>query len=318
MRLKTNPEDFRVYERITLDVSPLSAGKNFCVYLLKKRNWNTIDALREACGAKRVPIEKVRYGGRKDKRAVSEQFITCPIGYDLNFKRHNVEVLRVGFSSEPMSPTKIAGNEFFIVARDMDENEAEKALEMFSNKNLSGFINFFDEQRFGGSEKFLAELLVKRQFERALEMWRAKPDSKKNVSRADTIRELRLIPRQEFGMFISAYQSHIWNEVCNRMLGENFEVGEIPTVAPEILPADARISRIIETVLRERGVRLSKLKLDEFKSCGYFSSFMRRVRVFPQGFEAFVEDDEIFEGRKKISIKFSLPAGAYATMFLRS
>lgn len=353
MRIKTNPEDFSVEEKISF--SP--AGGDFALYQLTKRNWNTIDAIRAACAATNVPFEKVRYGGRKDRQAVTKQYLTCPKEHNLSFKRHNVEVEFVGFCGEPMSPSKITANEFSVIVRDMTQKEADEFTTKILEVKKGGFVNFFDEQRFGGSQIFFAELLIKRQFDRALKMWvchchsDAPPQTKsrkgkiaklwgnwhsmlesanneeKNIigllsrdsSAQGMIRALRTIPREEFGMYLSAYQSYIWNKVCEKILEMNINATEIPTIAPEILPTSDEIISAITNTLAERGVRLSKLKLGEFKELGYFSSFMRRVREFPKGLEILQDDDELqkTQSMRKITLKFSLSPGSYATMLLK-
>jgi len=357
MKLKVNPEDFKVEERISLKISNTSGA--YRIYRLTKRNWNTIDAIRSACESNNVPFEKVRYGGRKDRFAVTSQFITTPSDCDITFKRHNVSVDFEGFSDEPMSPKKISGNLFTVTIRDLFPKEADSFSDSLLKISKSGFINYFDEQRFGGggdSSHFFAELLIKRQYERAVKMllcnchpdapvslkkrkqkmaenwgnWRVLNEIAvesneqticssllKDSSASGLLRILRNIPKEEFGMYLSAYQSFIWNEVCSKLINETPEIKEIPTIAHEILPTQEIVSRAIHSELAKRGVRISKLKLAEFKECGYFSSFMRSVKSYPEIFEILKCEDELFESRCKLTVKFLLSGGSYATMFLK-
>jgi len=355
MKLKVNPEDFKVEEKINLKVSSTSGA--YRVYRLTKRNWNTIDAIRDACESNNVPFEKVRYGGRKDRFAVTSQFITTPSDCDITFKRHNVSIDFEGCSDESMSPKKVSGNLFTVTIRDMSPKEADSFLEAMLKTSQNGFINYFDEQRFGGdSTHFFAELLIKRQYERAVKMllcnchpeapapvkkrklnmslnwgnWRAINDIAvdnneqkicnsllKDSSASGLLKILRDIPKEEFGMYLSAYQSFIWNEVCSELINETPEIKEIPTIAHEILPTSENVLKTIHSVLAKRGVRTLKLKLAEFKECGYFSSFMRSVRVYPEMFETLISEDELFKSRSKLTAKFFLQAGSYATMLLK-
>jgi tRNA pseudouridine13 synthase len=355
MKFKVNPEDFRVEERINLEVHEVKDA--YRVYRLKKRNWNTIDAIRVACESSCTPIEKVRYGGRKDRFAVTEQFITTPSSCDISFKRHNVSIEPEGYSNEPMSTNKIAGNIFTVTIRDMLGNEADLFLDALLDTIKNGFINYFDEQRFGGNNAtFFAELLVKRQYERAVKMllcnchpeapaivkkrkqtiannwglWTtlrtiaAEKNERdicdsllKDNSSTGLIKIIRNIPKEEFGMYLSAYQSFIWNEVCSKLVHDNYEIKEIPTIGPNILPTSESVLSAIHFVLSKRGVRAIKFNLPEFKECGYFSSLMRSVKVFPEIQEAVKSEDEIFESRWKVMAKFLLPAGSYATMLIK-
>jgi tRNA pseudouridine13 synthase len=308
-----------------------------------------------------VPFEKVRYGGRKDRYAVSSQFITTPSECDISFNRHNVSVDLEGYSDEPMSPKKVTGNLFTVTIRDMSEKEADLFLESLLKTSKDGFINYFDEQRFGGGGSpervhFFAELLIKRQYERAVKMmlcnchpdaptavkkrkqnmagkwgfWSAlrtiavdKSEIKicdslsKDSSVTGLLKILRDIPREEFGMHLSAYQSFIWNEVCSKLINENSEITEIPTIAPDILPTSENVQKAIHSVLSKRGVRPLKLKLDEFKECGYFSSFMRSVKSYPEILEILKSEDDLFESRFKLTAKFFLQSGSYATMLIK-
>ena len=358
MKYKVNPEDFKVEERVNLQIH--DAIDAYRVYRLSKRNWNTIDAIRAACESSGAPIENARYGGRKDRFAVTEQFITTPSSCDISFKRHNVSVELVGYSNEPMSPNKIAGNLFTVTIRDMLENEADSFLDALLATIKTGFINYYDEQRFGGSSaSFFAELLIKRQYERAVKMLlcNCHPDAqatvkkrKQNIannwglwttlrtiaveknerdicdsllkdnSATGLIKIIRNIPREEFGMYLSAYQSFIWNEVCSKVVHDNLdnlEINEIPTISPNILPTSENVLKTINFILSKRGVRAIKLNLAEFKECGYFSSFMRSIKVYPEIHETLKCEDELFESRWKIVAKFLLPAGSYATMLLK-
>ena len=355
MKIKVNPEDFKVEEKIDIKIN--DAPDAYRVYRLTKRNWNTIDAIRAACESSGVPIENARYGGRKDRFAVTEQFITTPSSCDISFQRHNISVEHEGYSNEPMSSNKIAGNIFTVTIRDMGENEADLFLDALTDITKNGFINYYDEQRFGGSNTtFFAELLVKRQFERAVKMLlcHCHPEApatvkkrKQNIannwglwttlrtiaveknerdicdsllkdnSTTGLIKIIRSIPKEEFGMYLSAYQSFIWNEVCSKLVHDNHEIKEIPTISHSILPTSENVLKTINFILSKRGVRAIKLNLTEFKEYGYFSSFMRSVKIYPEIQEKSKCEDEIFESRWKITAKFLLPAGSYATMLLK-
>ncbi|MCL2767827.1 MAG: tRNA pseudouridine(13) synthase TruD, partial [Synergistaceae bacterium] len=239
--------------------------------------------------------------------------------------------------------------------------EADSFHDALLKTSKDGYINYFDEQRFGGGEStnnahFFAELLIKRQYERAVKMLlcNCHPEApasvkKRKMNMADKwgkwdvlnsiaveknerqicdslsidcsvsglLTILRNIPKEEFGMYLSAYQSFIWNEVCSKLIRETPEIKEIPTIAPNILPAPDNIHKAIHSALAKRGVRVSKLKLAEFKECGYFSSFMRAVKVYPEITEILKSEDDLYESRCKLAAKFTLQAGSYATMLLK-
>ncbi len=73
IKIKVKPEDFVVEE--TADISLTQAG-DFCVYRLKKRGWNTVDVLKNLSKKLNLPSSDFSYGGKKDKYALTSQYIT--------------------------------------------------------------------------------------------------------------------------------------------------------------------------------------------------------------------------------------------------
>ena len=73
IKIKVKPEDFVVEE--VADISTSDTG-NFCVYLLKKRGWNTVDVLKNLSKKLNLPSSDFSYGGKKDKYALTLQYIT--------------------------------------------------------------------------------------------------------------------------------------------------------------------------------------------------------------------------------------------------
>ncbi len=52
IKIKDKPEDFVVEE---IAVIPLTQTGNFCLYLLKKRGWNTVDVLKNLSRKRNLP-----------------------------------------------------------------------------------------------------------------------------------------------------------------------------------------------------------------------------------------------------------------------
>lgn len=73
LKIKVKPEDFVVEEIADL---PFQKEGNFCVYLLKKRGWNTVDILKMLSKKFTIPYSYFSYGGKKDKYALTSQYIT--------------------------------------------------------------------------------------------------------------------------------------------------------------------------------------------------------------------------------------------------
>ena len=73
IKIKVKPEDFIVEE--IADV-PMSSTGDFCVYRLQKRGWNTVDVLKNLSKKLNLPSSDFSYGGKKDKYALTSQYIT--------------------------------------------------------------------------------------------------------------------------------------------------------------------------------------------------------------------------------------------------
>ena len=73
IKIKVKPEDFVVEEVADL---PFQKDGDFCVYLLQKRGWNTVDVLKNLSKKLNLPSSDFSYGGKKDKYALTSQYIT--------------------------------------------------------------------------------------------------------------------------------------------------------------------------------------------------------------------------------------------------
>ncbi|MEK7733333.1 MAG: tRNA pseudouridine(13) synthase TruD, partial [Planctomycetota bacterium] len=73
IKIKVNPEDFVVEEVAGL---PMRKNGNYYVYRLTKRGWNTVDVLKRISQTFSIPFSDLSYGGKKDKHAITSQYIT--------------------------------------------------------------------------------------------------------------------------------------------------------------------------------------------------------------------------------------------------
>lgn len=153
-RLKVTPEDFVVTEHCRL---PLSKGKgSYRVYRLEKTGWNTVDLLLQIAKRKKVPFEKISYGGKKDRHAKTIQWITVPAKTpDLTDVSDQWTLEPIGFSDRRMDSTQIEANHFSIVLRSIPAREVPDLEKGVSLINKGGFVNYYDEQRFGGYDRDL-------------------------------------------------------------------------------------------------------------------------------------------------------------------
>lgn len=381
LKIKVKPQDFIVEEIAEL---PLVKNGRFGVYFLKKEGWNTLELLLELSRELNIPFRSFSYGGRKDRHALTSQYITIEGEKVKEIKHNNYSLEFVGFMERPMGPDLIRENKFQVVVRKLSSKEAEKAVSEIKNIHHSGYPNYFDDQRFGSLDKgqgFLAEKLLKQQFNGAFKIYITSfysQDKKETVDkkrfffehwkdwfackeRARTTFEkkafdylltkpggfldlLKQIPEYELKLFISAYQSYLWNEILRQAikakvggplksysgiagdyifyndLEENkynyFNNLTIPVPGPKVKIEDKLISGIYSQVLEGDCIKtamFNKLKLRQ----AFFKSFDRHAIVKPRDLRFEIKNDEIYPSSKKLELKFFLSRGSFATMLIK-
>jgi tRNA pseudouridine13 synthase len=136
--IKFKPQDFIVEEKIA---SSIAAEGSHRLYLLQKSDWNTLDLIRQLSRSLSIPFVKFSYGGKKDRHALTSQYITIQDPQDFSRKGKGFLLKSQGFLARPMGPDLMAGNAFTITLRNL------KSLELveknFQEIKQSGFPNFF-------------------------------------------------------------------------------------------------------------------------------------------------------------------------------
>jgi len=171
LKIKVIPEDFIVKELINLK---LKADGRYRIYLLEKRHWNTMDALLAIARQNKMPLARIGYGGRKDRHAVTYQYISVPKQYDLSFDMSNVKLTFLGFADDFISAEQLKGNHFQITVRKIPAEQKESILQRIDEISRYGFPNFFDDQRFGSimkSDEILAERIIRKHYKGALKLY---------------------------------------------------------------------------------------------------------------------------------------------------
>lgn len=177
--IKAIPEDFIVEEIADL---PLTETGEFRVYRLTKRNWTTPDLMRFLAKMLSISPKVISYGGKKDKHGITTQYITIRDQRDFSLEEPNFSLKAVGFMRKPMSPALIAGNRFRITIRKL--NSVDQVLKNLEEVKTYGFPNFFDDQRFRGTDfnlGFFADRVLRGHYNGALQIFL----QAQNISSAD-------------------------------------------------------------------------------------------------------------------------------------
>jgi len=249
-----------------------------------------------------------------------------------------------------------------------------------------GVPNYFDDQRFGsvsGDAQFMAKALALGQFAEGLRLaltapyehdrgaqkrdkallrkhWGEWATLKEQLSRSharslvdylvshptDFRGALERLQPDLRGLYLSAYQSYLWNRMLARWLTEqlrpeqllpiSLRLGDVPmprhltveqrTTLDQLrlpLPSprhgladdDARLP-LLQTVLAEDGVTIEQLRLKGLKEL-FFSKGDRAVLCVPADLRGTFAVDERHPGKLKLILTFDLPRGAYATLIVK-
>lgn len=315
---KATPEDFEVEEIPAYEPS----GEQDCEHLflwIEKRGHSTQDvakALARHCG---LQEKDVSWAGLKDRQAVTRQYLCAPARSVepklATFVMDGVTVLRSARHRNKLKGGHLRGNRFSLVVRGVTDQGVAK--EGLARLVKLGIPNFFGEQRFGlGGD---------------------------NAAKGKRILQAggRHRDRFERKLFLSAYQSDLFNRVLARrltggtfatallgdVLKKNLTGGEFlcadpvvdqprvdclevsptgPLFGPEMRRPEGVVDALEEAVLVEEGVTR-----ELFVAGGNETQGARRLlRVQLELESAEGSGDEL-------RLRFSLPAGSYATVLLR-
>jgi tRNA pseudouridine13 synthase len=383
MKLKQLPEDFRVEELTDATAGPTG---EYAFYRLDKTGWTTPDALAAVRRRWQIDFRRLSYGGLKDRHAVTSQHLTIAGGPKRDLTHERVAVTYLGQRAEPFTAADIRANRFAVTLRSLDAAAAGRAEAALRELADTGVPNYFDDQRFGSvgeGGEFVAKEMVFGRFERALWLALAAPyefdraDAKREKA---TLRDLwgkwpecqarlpkgharslvsylaahptdfkgavaRLRPELQ-GLYLSAYQSYLWNRMLAAWLTSAFGAANLTAVdlklgrmpVPARVPAERRAAwealalplpsarvkpepgapwlPVAEEVLKAEGLTLAELKIKGMQK-PFFSKGDRAACLRPTNLSHAAEPDELNRGRTKLVLRFDLPKGCYATMVVK-
>jgi tRNA pseudouridine13 synthase len=383
MHIKQSPEDFQVEELTHLQ--PSGQGDH-SLYRLEKSGWTTPDALQVIQRRWRVHPKRLSYGGLKDRHARTVQYLSIFHGPERQLAQQRIQVTFLGKIDHPYTSRDISANRFFLVVRDLTASERDSARQALDEVRSAGVPNYFDDQRFSsvsGSGSFVAQHLVRGEYEEALRLALAAPyrfDRAAQKQEKATLRRCwgdwpacqEQLPRgharslvdylvnhpQDFrgalehmrpelrGLYLSAYQSHLWNHMLAYWLQDHLQpeqlmlvplrLGPLPmqrSLTPEqvqelrnlalplpsgrvqLTPEDPR-QAVYQRVLSEQGLAPEQFKLKGFREI-FFSRGERSVLCLPEPIEGTDAPDELHPGRFRLTLRFDLPRGSYATLIVK-
>ena len=373
MKIKRRPEDFQVEE---LTAFRPSAGP-FSLYAMTKRSLGTPEAIEAVARRWNVPRESISFGGLKDRHAETTQFVTIRAGLRRGLKQTNLELRYLGQAPRPFGPKDIEGNRFRIILRDWDAAGEKRARQALAELDRHPLPNYFDDQRFGSlgpSGEFVGRAWCEQKYERAV--WLAlaeenehdRPDdqSEKKILRdkwgdwpackaalakshrrsivsfladrpGDFKGALARINSDLRGLYLSSFQSFLWNRVLSDVVREaspdSFPVelkagtvrffrtlkgplGVIPLPSARARFDSEEMRGRVESSLKELGLELKALRIRHPRE-NFFSRGERPATFRPAGLKSEWGADDLYPGRRKLILSFDLQRGSYATILVK-
>ena len=373
MKLRQRPEDFLVVERDSYDI--VRAGP-FMLYRLIKWDIGTIEALRNIARKWGIRRTDLSFGGLKDRHARTEQVISIRGGPDRAFEGSAFRLEPVGRARNPITRASFRANAFRIVVRGLASIPDLEPIQRFGFPNYFDDQRFGSLRGTDGA--FIGNALVEGDIEKALRLALASPSDKDRKVQRERKALLRdrwgdwaglrkdLPPGVEravaehlatrpgaFGtafelidqdlriLYVSAYQSWIWNRAVAsllRPLPGSFEVEyaaghhvfyrdltpetldtlselTVPLVAPAV-QLEGASGDAIRAILAEEEVELKQFRIKKLRRT-FFGKGSRDVIIAPAGLRAGHGKDELNRGRRAMTLTFELPKGSYATILVK-
>jgi tRNA pseudouridine13 synthase len=377
MRIKHKPTDFRVEEQILLPAEPGS----YAYYKVEKQAVATTEVRDEMADQLNVTPSALVFPALKDASAVTIQYASVRKKGPTTLKGNGYTAELVQWGPRALRPRDLQKNCFNIVVRDMTKKDATKLAEVLPRMEQFGLPNYFDDQRFGSLTKdgFIGKEILKRDAERVVHMYLAEPmagdpqeirEFKQLVEshwgqwgyllhqapRPSNFRSVitylkdhpheyrkatNLIQDRLLSIYLSAYQSWVWNLILAKYLEREgpapYSIDIAGTRFPVLEPTEETASYVDILVDRPRLTanyvgefdaiaqsvfEAEQLEIRDFKARilrrVYLSKGERPIWFMPADIsvEKPVEDD-LFEKRWKTTVSFSLDSSRYATLILK-
>jgi len=175
-KLKLEPEDFVVEEQSIFP--PEDPEGRVTAAVVRHRNWEMNRLVRRLGTNLRIGRGGIAFAGTKDKRAVATQLMTfhAPPGAVAALGIPDVEILRLYSTRNMTRLGALIGNDFRIVVRDVEGEDAGARIGMISDslRGIGGFPNFFGVQRFGVTRPIthlIGKAMVRGDFEEAVMLY---------------------------------------------------------------------------------------------------------------------------------------------------
>lgn len=312
-KLKTIPEDFKVTEFPNLSVD--MNGRIRC-YILIKSGITTFDAIDILAQKYNLKKKEIGYAGLKDEEGITIQYISYE-GVIENAKiilDNDCYIIIEYFAnlSKHIRPGNLYGNGFGIVIRGLDKKLLENL--SYRKKNYY-FLNYFDSQRFGlPGKKHVTHLLGEAIHNNDDILVKKYCLEGEQTVTLEEIYKQDNINKKVF--FLNSWRSFLWNSnIKEKIISEikEYDIFTESGIDFYILTQDALRNNVDEL---EQCRYISQYILDNKNNEKIISNYRDVVRHTTVYIDT-IDDDDIYQGKLKIQLHFSLEKGSYATMLIK-
>jgi tRNA pseudouridine13 synthase len=300
---------------------PSGTGEHTYLWI-EKKGLTTGEVVRRVARAAGVAERDVGYAGQKDRHATTRQFLSVPglaPEAALGLTDDGIEVLAAERHGNKLRLGHLEGNRFEVLLQQVTPAEAEGIEARLRQLAHEGLANRFGEQRFGVAgdnvakalavlrgergerdqrrRQFLFSALQSAVFNRALEL-RAQTGGLLKLRAGDVLQK-----RQTGGLFIT---EDLQRDAQRVVLGEVVPTGPLPGNR-EREPPPGTEARLLE----DEAMALVGVRREDLSRLGRALPGARRPVVVP----VTPGDPPLSrEAMGELRLRFSLPAGTYATV----
>ncbi|MFH0868320.1 MAG: tRNA pseudouridine(13) synthase TruD [Candidatus Woesearchaeota archaeon] len=330
-QIKQIPEDFIVKE--INDIQFNDNGQYF-YFILKKKNYNTLRAVQAIAKQLKINEKDIGFAGNKDKNALTEQFISVKNGNKNieNIKIRDIELKYLGRGNEKIYLGNLKGNGFIITIRNLAKKEIEKIKNRINNDEIR-IPNYFGQQRLSNNNSLIGKALIKNNFKEAIDLIiGSNSDCKEEINyhlkkqKNDFVGALKIIQFRLLKLYIHSYQSFLFNKTLEQYtrLIKNNKDNHKKLINDEKLPIigfateinNKNIEKMINEILDKEKISLRDFiikAIPDLSSEGSERNALIKINDFKIINQ---EKDELNKNKEKITVKFSLPKGSFATVLI--
>jgi tRNA pseudouridine13 synthase len=292
--------------------------------LIQKRNLTTPQAIEKLCSTLRVDRRQVGVAGLKDKQGVTRQWISIPRVQPADVQQiqtPDLQVLRAGLHRNKLRTGHLRGNRFTVVLHRTCEDALQRARAILDRLVLEGMPNYYGQQRFGRQGDNARQGLRILRGEQALPKDRFKRRLLVSAAQSQLFNTV-LATRIRKGL----HRHLVGGEVLQRtdssglFVSEDTDADQRRLTAGEVMVTGPIVGpRMIQAKPGSPARELEDGIIDQYGvDISTFAKVGRLARGGRRPLTVMVHDAtvESGQGRTELTLRFALPAGAYATVLL--